>query len=444
MRGVRCNTADGRTVWHPFGLMRSGLPADWGWVGVFQRLVIDGRPLRIRSFRRLWMSSIVTAVGGTLTQVAVPVQIYTLTGSSAFVGLSALVSLGPLVVFGLWGGAFADVVDRRRLMLVTNAGLGLVSILFFAQAAVGMGSVAVLFVLVAVQSGLFGANMPARGATIPRLVPPELLPAANALGAVVRRFATITGPLLAGALIPLIGLRWLYFIDAVGLCLAVALVWGLPALPPRDTAPKRASVRNIVKGFAYLAKQPILLVAYLADSIAMVFGMSAALFPQLATQTFGGPPGGGFALGLLYAATDIGGVITGAMSGSFTRFRRHGLLVTLSVCTWGLAMVGFGFSGWLWLAVTFLALSGAAMFVLSVFRTAILQAVTTDEMRGRMEGANIVIIAGGPQVGSFAHGLAGAAVGTTWAISGGGVMVVLATLALVAAVPSFWRYRSMA
>lgn len=166
-----------------------------------------------------------------------------------------------------------------------------------------------------------------------------------------------------------------------------------------------------------------------------------ALYPQLAQETFGDSPAGGPALGVQVAASPLGYVLGGVFSGVVSRIRRHGAIVTVAVCVWGLAMVGLGLSRWLWLAVLFLTLGGAAVFVLSMFRGTILQAAATDVMRGRMQGVLTIVSAGGPQLSAPLHGTAGAMVGTTWAISGGGVLVVVAMLAAVLAFPSFWRYR---
>jgi MFS family permease len=176
----------------------------------------------------------------------------------------------------------------------------------------------------------------------------------------------------------------------------------------------------------------------------MLFGMPRALFPQVAQETFGDPPGGGLAIGVLYAALSVGAVLAGLSSGTFTRIRRHGVMVTASVCAWGLAIVGFGLSRWLWLAVCFLALGGAALFILAVFRGTILQAAVTDQMRGRMQGALMIVAAGGPWVSDIVHGPVGATIGTTWAISGGGVLTVAAMLVAVLAFPVLWQYRGAA
>jgi MFS family permease len=406
-----------------------------------RRIVVDTRPLAVRPYRRLWTSTIVTSVGSQLTAVAVPKQIYDITGSSAYVGLSGLVALVPLVVFALWGGAIADAVDRRKLLLVTNTGIAITSLLLWVQAAAGVNSVWVLFALLGMQQACAGANQPARSASIPRLVPAHLLPAANALNSTVFQTGSIIGPLLAGSLIPVLGLPTLYLIDAVALTVTLWAVWRLPPLPPLNGAPKRAGIRHVLEGFAYLATRRILLMSFLADIIAMVLGMPRALFPQMAQETFGDPPGGGLALGILFAAIPVGAVLGGLMSGVFSRVRRHGVAVVLAVCGWGLAIVGFGLSPWLWLAAVFLGIAGVADLVSMVFRGTILQTAATDEMRGRMQGAFTVVVAGGPRLADLLHGTAGAAVGTSMAVSGGGILVVVVMLAAVVAFPVFWHYR---
>ncbi|MFJ9599386.1 MFS transporter [Streptomyces althioticus] len=408
-----------------------------GW----RRFAMDTRPLRRPAYRRLWASTVVTAVGSQLTAVAVPKQIYDITGSSAWVGAASLAGLLPLIVFALWGGAIADSMDRRRLLLLTNTGIAVTSLLFWVQAFVGLESVWTLMLLLALQQAFWGLNAPARSASIARLVPADELPAANALGSTVMQTGQIAGPLLAGALIPVIGLAELYLIDALALCVTVWAVYRLPALPPLTAAKAgSAGLRGVLEGFRYISGHAVLLLSFLADIVAMVLGMPRALFPQLASETYA-PYGEGFALGLLFAAIPLGAVLGGLFSGTFSRARRHGWMVIGSVVVWGLAVAGFGLSGSLWLAVAFLALAGVADMVSMVFRGAILLSAATDEMRGRMQGVFTVVVAGGPRLADVLHGTAGSAFGPRTAVAGGGVLVVVVMLALAAAMPALRRYR---
>ncbi|MEV2213962.1 MFS transporter [Streptomyces sp. NPDC050997] len=408
-----------------------------GW----RRWGMDTRPLRIPAYRRLWSSTIVTAVGSQLTAVAVPKQVYDITGSSAWVGAASFAGLLPLIVFALWGGAVADTMDRRKLLLITNSGIAVTSVLFWLQAVSGLDSVAVLMVLLAVQQAFWGLNAPARNASIARLVPEDQLPAASALGSTVMQTGQVVGPLLAGVLIPVIGLPELYLVDALALCVTVWAVYRLPPLPPLASASaRRAGVREIVAGFRYISAHKVLLLSFLADIVAMVFGMPRALFPQLASQTYA-PYGEGLALGLLFAAIPIGAVVGGLFSGTFSRARRHGWMVIGAVVVWGAAITGFGLSDSLWLAVVFLAVAGVADMVSMVFRGAILLSAATDEMRGRMQGVFTVVVAGGPRLADVLHGAAGSAFGARTAVAGGGLLVVVVMLSLAFAVPALRRYR---
>ncbi|MER5943607.1 MFS transporter [Streptomyces sp. NPDC001928] len=431
------DTSESSTEEQPAAGAEPPIPARRGW----RRWAMDTRPLRRPAYRRLWSSTIVTAVGSQLTAVAVPKQVYDITGSSAWVGAASLAGLLPLVVFALWGGAIADSMDRRKLLLITNTGIAVTSLLFWVQAVTGLESVAVLMVLLAVQQAFWGINAPARNASIARLVPAGELPAANALGSTVMQIGQVMGPLLAGVLIPVIGLAELYLIDALALCVTLWAVLRLPALPPLAAAvQRRAGVREIAEGFRYIALHKVLLLSFLADIIAMVFGMPRALFPQLASQTYGSY-GEGLALGLLFAAIPIGAVAGGLFSGTFSRARRHGWMVIGAVVAWGAAITGFGLSGSLWLAVVFLALAGVADMVSMVFRGAILLSAASDEMRGRMQGVFIVVVAGGPRLADVLHGTAGSAFGARTATVGGGLLVVVLMLGLAAALPALRRYR---
>ncbi|MEV0742964.1 MFS transporter [Streptomyces sp. NPDC050549] len=408
-----------------------------GW----RRWAMDTRPLRIPAYRRLWSSTVVTAVGSQLTAVAVPKQIYDITGSSAWVGAASMAGLLPLIVFALWGGAIADSMDRRKLLLITNSGIAVTSVLFWLQAVGGLESVAALMLLLAMQQAFWGLNAPARNASIARLVPAGQLAAANALGSTVMQTGQVVGPLLAGALIPVIGLPELYLIDALALCVTLWAVVRLPSLPPLDSAtPRRAGWREVVAGFRYISLHKVLLLSFLADIIAMVFGMPRALFPQLAAQTYA-PYGEGLALGLLFAAIPIGAVVGGLFSGTFSRARRHGWMVIGAVVAWGVAITGFGLSSNLWIGVVFLAAAGVADMVSMVFRGAILLSAATDEMRGRMQGVFTVVVAGGPRLADVLHGTAGSVFGPRTAVAGGGILVVVIMLTLAFTVPALRRYR---
>lgn len=412
-------------------------------------LVADTRPLRNDHFRRLWLANIITVIGAQLTIVAVPAQIYADTGSSAYVGLTGLFGLVPLVVFGLYGGALADHFDRRSILVVTTLGLIGTSALFFVQAAAGSTNVWLLLSLFAVQQAFFAVNQPTRSALLPKLVGPELLPAANSLNMTVFQAGAIAGPLVAGVLIPILGFSLLYLIDTFTLLATLSAVVRLPRFGAIATG-AAPGVRAVVDGFAYLRHQPVLLMSFVVDIIAMVFGMPRALFPEIAHLDFGGPDEGGIVFALLFAAIPAGAVLGGVFSGWVSRVDRQGRAVIACILLWGPAMTGFGVAVGLadrWrdtmlvVALLMLVVGGAADMASAAFRTSMLQSAATDEMRGRLQGVFIVVVAGGPRVADVAHGASAAAVGTAAAAAGGGVLVVVGVVVAALAVPSFVRYR---
>ncbi len=415
-------------------------------------LFADTTPLRTPDFRRLWLSGVVTVIGANLTIFAVPVQLYALTQSSVYVGLAGLFALVPLVIFGLWGGAWADAMDRRLLLVIASIGLAFASVLLWAQAALGVNNVWVVLCLLSLQQAFFAVNSPTRSAAIPRMLPAEQLPAANSLNVTVMQFGAIVGPLLAGVLLHFVALSTLYAIDAVTCVAPIWVTLGLARMPPTGSATgaSKWGLAAVLDGFRYLSGNRVVLMSFVVDLIAMILGMPRALFPEMAHASFGGPVEGGTTIAYLAAAMSVGAVAGGVFSGWLPRIRRQGLAVIVAIVVWGLAMVGFGSAAglagghpgtFLWIALTFLAIGGAADMVSSAFRNTILQQAASDDLRGRLQGVFTVVVAGGPRLADALHGAAAAAVGTTVAAAGGGALVVVGVAVAALLVPAFIRYR---
>ncbi|WP_024443988.1 MFS transporter [Mycobacterium sp. UM_WGJ] len=415
------------------------------------RIFADTTPLRSPDFRRLWVAGIPTVIGANLTIFAVPVQIYALTRSSAYVGLSGLFALVPLVVFGLLGGAWADAMDRRKLLIIASCGLAGASLLLWVQAAAALDNVWVVLVLLGVQQGFYAVNAPTRSAAIPRLVAGKDLPAANSLNMTVMQFGAIVGPLLAGLLLGWVDLSTLYLIDAATCIFPIWATFRLTPMPPIERAgPSSFGITAVLDGFRYLAGNTVVLMSFVVDLIAMILGMPRALFPQIASADFGGPVEGGTTMALLAAAMSAGAVLGGVFSGWLPRITRQGLAVVAAIVVWGVAMIGFGFAVGhggghagraLWVALVFLAVGGAADMVSAAFRSTMLQQAASDEIRGRLQGVFTVIVAGGPRLADAVHGAAGAVVGTAAASAGGGALVVVGVMLAALAAPAFLRYR---
>jgi len=417
------------------------------------RLFADTTPLRTPDFRRLWLTGVVTVIGANLTIFAVPVQLYALTQSSAYVGLSGVFALVPLVVFGLWGGAWADAMDRRVLLIIASVGLAVASVLLWVQAALGVNNVWVVLCLLSVQQAFYAVNSPTRAAALPRMLPGDQLPAANSLNMTVMQFGAIVGPLLAGVMLHWVDLSTLYLIDAI---LCIAPIWAtvrLAPMPPSGGAQNSSGwgFRAVLDGFRHLSGNQVVLMSFVVDLIAMIFGMPRALFPQMAHESFGGPVEGGLTMALLAAAMSVGAVAGGVFSGWLPRVRRQGVAVVAAIVVWGVAMIGFGLAGgfadgaagtMLWIALGCLMIGGAADMVSAAFRSTILQQATSDDLRGRLQGVFTVVVAGGPRLADAVHGAAAAAVGTTVAAAGGGGLVVIGVVAAALLAPAFIRYRT--
>ncbi|MGW4897216.1 MFS transporter [Kitasatospora sp. NPDC004240] len=396
----------------------------------------DLTPLREHAdYRRVWFGQAVSSVGQQMTAVAVSVEVYDLTGSSFATGLVGLFSLFPLIAFGLYGGAVADRVDRRRLGLIGSAGLAAVSALLAAQALAGLGLVAVLYAAVAVQAGFFALSSPARSAMIPRLVPGDQLPAANALNTVSMNLGLTVGPMLGGLLIGAYGTQAAYLVDTVAFTATLYAMWRLPAMrPAAEPGKPRASVLD---GLRFLREQPNLRTSFLADLAAMIFGMPRALFPAIAVTFYGGDAR---TVGLLVAAPAVGALIGALFSGWVGRIHRQGAAVLAAVAAWGLAIAAFGLVHNLWLGLSLLALAGCADTISMIFRNTMMQVAAPDEMRGRLQGIFIVVVAGGPRLGDFESGAVASLADPATSVVTGGLACVAVILLLAARRPAFLRY----
>ncbi|HEY2764125.1 MAG TPA: MFS transporter [Pseudonocardiaceae bacterium] len=400
----------------------------------------DITPLRESPpFRRLFLGQAISLLGTQATQVAVPLQVYAITRSSLDVGLVGVAGLVPLVIFGLYGGSIADAVDRRKLVLLTSTATMLVSVVLLVQAALHLNQVGLLFGCVAVQAGFAAVDSPTRRAIIPQLVRAEKLAAANTLTFGVNQLAVIAGPLLAGVAVSAGGFEWAYAIDVVSFVGAFVAAVRLPALPP-GAGSRRAGFASVVEGLRFLSGHPVVMMTFLVDINAMIFGAPRALFPALAEDQFGGGAG---TAGLLYAAPAVGAVAVTLVGGAVARVRRQGLGVVLSIAVWGIAITLFGLTSALWLALLMLAVAGGADTVSAVYRSTILQVATPPGMQGRLQGVFIVVVTGGPRLGDLESGAVATAFTTQVSVVSGGLACLAGIGVLALAVPAFVRYKAV-
>ncbi|MFJ8649997.1 MFS transporter [Streptomyces sp. NPDC093546] len=404
-----------------------------------RRILADLTPLRSSAhFRRLWFGNTVSWVGQGMTTLAISLQVYDLTGSTFSVGLVGLFSLVPLLFFGLYGGAAADTVDRRKLGLGSATGSAVLSAALTAATFAGFHHVGFLYGIVALQAVCQALNGPARSSMIPRLLPPEQLPAANALSSMTMTSGTLVGPMLGGFIVGLWGYEAAYLIDTVTFGAALYAMWRLPAmLPDRKGGEGGTGRASVLDGLRFLGTRPNLRMTFFSDLCAMILAHPRALLPAVAVLWYGGDAR---TTGLLVAAPAFGALLGGVFSGWQGRIRRHGLAVLIAVAAWGTAVAVFGLTRELWLGVLFLALAGFSDTVSMVFRNTMLQAAVPDDMRGRLQGVFLVVVAGGPRLGDFVAGSVADLTTPALAVTGGGVACVVAVGLLALRWRGFARY----
>jgi MFS family permease len=341
--------------------------------------------------------------------VAIPFQLYDETGSTLLVGLLGIAALVPLLVVPIYGGAVADAVDRRRMLLLSDIALLLVTVGLLVNAMLPEPHIWALYAGETLGTAAYGFQRPARNALTPRLVGEEQLLAAIAVEDVVFSLARVAGPALAGVLIAVV-----------------------PAPPDAD----RPSLRSILEGFQYVVHRKVLLGIFIVDTNAMIFGMPRALFPAFAAQLGGGPS----VLGFMYSSLFAGALLASLVSGWMGAVRRQGVVVCLAAGGWGVAIALVGFAQSIWLALVLLAVAGAADFVSAVMRSNILLSVTPDSLRGRLSGIELAQVAGAPEIGNVEAGIVASLASVRASIVSGGLLTVIGTALCAVALPVLIKY----
>lgn len=371
-----------------------------------------------------------------IASVAVPYQIYEQTHSTLAVGLLELIAFFPLLTLGLVGGAFADAHDRRRIVLLSEAGFGAAAVLLLLNSLLPHPLLAAIFVLEVAAAALYALQRPSLDALLPRLVPLEEMTAAAALGNLRGTLPMIAGPAAGGLLIAAAGLPAAYAVYVLTFLVSLLALAAMRATPPPVGA-ARPSLRGILEGVRYARSRPDLLGTYLVDIVAMFFGMPLALFPAVADH-LGGPA----VLGLLTAAPAVGSLLTSVTSGWTRRVRHHGRAIVVAAGVWGTAVAAFGLAPSLWAALVCLSLAGAGDTVSGIFRSAIWNQTIPDVLRGRLAGIEMISYTAGPSLGNFEAGAVAAAWGVPFSVVSGGLLCVVGAAACAFLVPGLWDYDS--
>jgi MFS family permease len=403
--------------------------------------VPDLTPLRAsREFRVVIGSRTVAYLGTQATQVALIVQAKQLTNSPLIVGMLGLVELGPLVVFGLYGGVLADRFDRKALMRWCELGLAGCAVLLLLNALLPRPRLWPLFVVTAFMMALASLQRPSFDAAVPRLVPRERQAAAAALMSMSASATFLIGSSLGGVLAITPGAYSAYALDVAGFLVSFGMLSRLPPLPVQRAAgsgQNRAVIGDFLAGLRYAGSRKDLLGSYLVDLAAMIFAYPNAMLPFMAVILHAP-----WAAGLMFAAPSAGALIVSATSGWMGRIRRHGIAIAASAACWGLALAAFGLSPDLWAGLAFLVLAGGADMASGVFRTTMWNQTIPDEVRGRMAGIELLSYAAGPPAGQLRSGAVAGVAGARFALVSGGLACAVAVAGVCAALPAFRLYRA--
>jgi len=398
-------------------------------------MLLDISPLRRhRDFRLVFIGQLVSSFGSFITYVALPVQVYDLTKSSAVVGLIGTVQLVPLFVTALWGGAVADAIDRRRLLLRCEALMMLGSIALVLNSLAETPSVTLLFVVAAFMSAVNGFHRPALEAITQKLVAFDELAAVSALSSLRGTTAAIVGPAVAGVMIAAFGLPITYAVEVATFAISIAALAGIRAMPPGERAPQ-VGLKSVLEGLRYAASRPELIGTYAVDIVAMTFAMPMAVFPALAEEL-----GGGAAVGYLYSAMSVGALLVTLFSAWTRNVERRGAAVVIAAALWGAAIFALGYARSIEAAIVCLALAGAADMVSGLFRMTIWNETIPPALRGRMAGIEQLSYMTGPLLGNARAGFMAERFGLGRSIAWGGLICVGCVAACVPLLPGFWRY----
>jgi MFS family permease len=403
-----------------------------------RRVFLDVAPLRLdRDYRWLWAGQAVSGIGNQVTRLALPYQVYVLTGSTLAIAALTLFQLIPILVFSLGAGSVADAVDRRRLLIVTQVGLMATSATLVWLALLPAPPLIAIFLVAFVAAGLGSIDQPARSSAVPRLVPPERLPAAIALGQLNFQIASVVGPAIAGLVIATLGLPAAYGLDVATFAASFVGLIAIAPLPPHATA-ARPGLDAVREGLRFALSRRVILSTFVIDLDAMIFGMPTSLFPALALDVFHAGPTG---LGLLAAAPAVGALLGALLSGWVSSVRRVGQAVIVAVLIWGVAIILFGLSTFSFLlALVFLAVAGAADVLSAVFRSTIVQLATPDQLRGRVSSIHILVVTSGPRLGDIEAAAAAAVIGAQASVISGGILCVVGVAVVARMFPELGRH----
>lgn len=396
---------------------------------------IDFTSLKVsRDFRLMFTAGSISMLGSMITYVTAPLQIAQLTGSYVAVGIIGLIEIGPLIVFGIWGGAIADSMNRKKVVVITEFGLGIATGILLLNALSDSPKVLVIYTVTFIYAVLDGIQRPSLNALLPQIVSTDLLPSATAVNSMRWNFGSILGPSLGGLIAATAGPAMAYGVDVVSYFIATLLFMKMSARAAESTK-ETIDVKMMFSGFNYAKSRPDLLGTYAIDIIAMVLAFPNALFPFMALE-FDAP----WSLGFLYASMSVGALIASATSGWVQKIHLHGRAIVFAATIWGVAMALSGFSPNIYLALVCLMIAGCADMVSGLFRSLIWNSTIPLSMRGRLAGIEMLSYSIGPQLGQIRSNFAAQVFSLRVSLISGGIFCAAGSVAVGRGLKELWNF----
>jgi MFS family permease len=398
-------------------------------------MFLDITPLKVsRDYRFLYFGQLISAFGTMMSFVIVPVQVYQLTNSTFLVGLLGAVEFLLILFMAFVGGAYADFIDKRRMLRLTEIGQVTVTLLLLFNALLPEPRVWLLFVGAALHAGLSALQRPSYEALLQKIIPPNLLVSVGALNSVRWNLTSILGPALGGIIFAKYGASVAYSIDLITFIASLIAVFSISAVPSPKQEQGRPTLQMVFEGVRYAWRRKEILGTYLVDMNAMFFGMPTALFPAIASNF------GAETVGLFYAAPAVGALVATLTSGWTKKINRHGLFVAIAAALWGVSIIVFGFSTNVYAALFFLALAGGFDMISGIFRFVMWNQTIPNHLRGRLAGLEMISYTSGPKLGDTEAGIVTSLFSVKASVVSGGIFCVVGTGILSLLLPQFITY----
>src|SRR3979409_651077 len=402
-------------------------------------MIIDISPLRVsRDYRLLFFGQLISTFGTAMCLVVIPVQVYQLTGSTLLVGLLSASEFVLILFMAFVGGAYADFIDKRRMLRLTEVGQTLVTATLVINATLPRPPVWLLFVFASLHAGLVALQRPSFESLLQKIVPLDLMASVSALNSLRWNVTTILGPSIAGIIVARYGASVAYSIDLVTFAASLTAVFLIRAVAAPAQLEDRPTLKSVVEGLHYAWRRKDILGTYLIDMNAMFFGMPAALFPAIAANFGAGT------VGFFYAAPSVGALVATLTSGWARKVNRHGLFVAVAAALWGAAMIFFGLAQNLYVALFFLALAGAFDMISGIFRMTRWSQTIPHYLRGRLAGLEMISYTSGPRLGDAEAGIVATLFSVRTSIVSGGILCVIGTAIISALIPELIKYHGAA